>query len=225
MFGVPVTLASDPWEAPRWDISGDSCVFTDEDRRQWRLRLPGYIVADHLSAEPAFLAMVARVRASHDTAPAAWCEAACFSPRGGAKGGRRALMARLLEVSAAAAPGDEERALQGLLPGAWTVPGSQGGRAVAPLQARYVARLWIGARVLACRAAGRCVECDIAAKTHSRAHAGDYCCDHLLDADHEQLAATERLRLTGLRHSKVRHRKAVEHLFRELAAALPAQAI
>jgi len=104
------------------------------------------------------------------------------------------------------------------------VPENQGGRAAAPLQDRYVARLWSGARVLACRAAGRCVECDIA-KTHSRAHAGDYCRDHLLDADHEQLAATERLRLTALRHSKVRHRKAVEHLFRELAAALAAQAV
>ena len=87
LFGVPVALGGNPLDADRWDVAGDSRAFSDEDRRQWRLRLPGYIVADHLSAEPAFLAMVARVRASHDTAPVAWCEAACFSPRGGAEGG------------------------------------------------------------------------------------------------------------------------------------------
>lgn len=201
-----------------WDISGDSCSFTDEDRRQWRLRLPIYLVADHLTAEPEFLAMVARVRVS-DEQDAAWIEAACFSPRSGEKGRRRALMTRILEVAAEATPGLEERALQALIPPAWTVPGTQPDRRAAyASQNRYLARLWIGAQVLACRVNGCCVECRIA-MVDAPAHKGDYCKDHLLHADHEQFDDVERARRRTLRQSKVRHRKAVEHLFLELARA------
>jgi hypothetical protein len=204
---------------PPLDISGDSTSFTDEDRRQWRLRLPGYLVANHLTAEPEFISMVARVRCSPSPAGAAWAEAACFSPRGGQKGGRRTLMAGLLEVAADAPAGDEERALQRRLSlsRAWAGPEEQSGRRTAyQSQDRYIARLWIGARVLVCRSAGRCVECEIANGATVPAHSGDYCRGHLSDVDHERLAPAERARRKALRSSKGRHRKAIEHLFLDL---------
>lgn len=205
----------------RWDISADSSELTDVDRRQWRSRLPLYLVADHLTAEESFRATVHRVRASDDGARAAWTEAHCFSPRAGDKGGRRALMATLLQIAASAEPGCEERALQSLVLSAWT-PGEMEGRsAVTRLQERYVARLWIGARVLACRSAGRCVRCDIVNKQEVRTHAGDYCRHHTSDVDHPRLTPGEREWRMTLRQDKARHRKAAEHLFGELRAVVP----
>lgn len=220
--GLPLEKWEFRLDPVRWDINGDSKSFNDDDRRQWKQRLPGYLLADHLTAEPAFLAMVDRVRRAEDTADAAWQEAHYFSPRGGGKGGRRELMATLLRSAAGAEPGGEERAILARLPGAWTSPEKQSGRRAAyQSRADYIARLWIGVRVLVCRSAGHCVECEVSSRTSTPVVRGDYCGAHLADTDHKDLNKDERVRRAQLRSSKSRHRKAVEHLFLDLAAVLP----
>ena len=131
-------------------------------------------------------------------------------------------MARLLKVAASAEPGEEEQALQRLVAGAWSSGENQVvRRAVTQLQERYIARLWTGARVLACRAGDRCVECDIASSVEMRTSSGDYCRAHAVHVDYKQLVPNERERRRALRQSKTRYRKATEHLFLELAAVLP----
>jgi hypothetical protein len=248
---APWTESAAPLESWEfgWNVSGDDLAFADEDRRQWKSRLPLYLLADHLTAEPAFLSMLQRIRASDDRTRATHLEAGCFSPRAGAKGARRAVMTRLLESAAAATPGEEKRALEALVPRAWAgevvetvrltvrqdenagglvivdesveVHARPPGRRIANAsQDRYIARVWTGVRVLVCRAAGCCVQCHLSsidpkprvengrpprlrvddARASSR---GDYCREHAQPID------------------AVRHRKAVEHLFLDLAAVLP----
>ncbi len=62
--------------------------------------------------------------------------------------------------------------------------------------------------MLACRAADRCVDCSIEHGIDRAAASNDYCNEHRRDFNDPQL-----------RGRKVRYRKAVEHLFLELARA------
>ncbi len=166
-----------------------------------------------MTAEPAFLAMVDAVRVSSERPDTAWALAARFSPRSGVKGGRRQLMADLLLVAAEAASGAEEAALQSLVRDWWMVRDEEPKRSTYRSQDLYMERIFIGARVLVCRATGCCVECDLAGHRSEPALRGDYCRAHSNNAPGTKLAK-----------SRVRHRKATERFFLELAAAVGPEA-